>query len=288
MVECDRTEGSLADLGVHIKPRVGREGIDPIYVRYVSTFLKVINQTPAAPEAAEGRRKARMALWRLYLSHALPRCQFTAMCVYVHLCASLPIKQATARFFASRRDNALKQIKATADQLSKLRDALRLEAESARALFQSHEIDYLAQTILSLLASSLRRIEANINSRKDLSRLGGYFASRAIIMRRFRASMIDCSHPKGRRATAAELELLLPVLHEAITGAIPNPKNQKLYLSNNSYKHKSRLARGNTLAALNAVMSTSRNTPLSAEELIAVTNTLLDVWDIGVFDPASD
>jgi hypothetical protein len=173
-----------------------------------------------------------------------------AMCTYVHLCASVPQEQSQAASFIERRSKAAKAIDSTTRQLQTLSNALIDEEAMATRQYGFLDLNKELRGIVSLMAASVEAIQQIQKIRQHsfyLDRMIGHYA---LLIRKARSGILSPPHPKGRRATAADAEHILPLLHEAMTGSAPSQAIEVYYRENNTSRDMARFFHEETKAKL--------------------------------------
>jgi hypothetical protein len=178
-----------------------------------------------------------------------------AMCTYVGLNASQGEMREDAESFINRRFESAKQADSTAKQVSALRTALMDEEISALHRFGFPELNKELYLVLDLISACIEAIQ-------DVQRIRQFSFSllrtqrlQAAQIKMARDQALNSERHKGNRASARDLEVILPVLHEAITGAPPNDKAATTYKENNMTKDALRLREEKTIAKLQSMVN---------------------------------
>ena len=256
--------------------------MDPAaYCRLIERFVAVLNRRP------EGRsrelRLARACVWRLYQDRALPRCQMTAMCAYVGLCATIPEIQAGYASFLETTSASNKHLGNVLEHVEESRRALDREAIATKILFGDLSIDWERHQTLTLLSNCLRHSYARDNASHTLVSVRAHSTLYSDLVRTYRAAILAPPHQLRQHATASEAETILRILHEALTGEAPSIGAAKYYRAQNTMRDKSRYRRSKS--TLDGLLEGPDRIKMSPQIQIALTKTLLEAMCLTPREP---
>ena len=225
----------------------------PEYSAYIDQFLRTLNTRPSDPIESRQIALARKTVRDLYESRALPRCQMLAMCTYVNLCAAKPISERLAKSYIDTRIMSANQVRSVKTHLIKLSKALEKEQSAASQLYRFPMLNKDILLIVELMSACLPAIQEIQDIRRPFFSIADLIRRQAVLRRMARDGFLNPPHPRHLRASAADAEIILPVLHEALIGAPPDEKVITLYLENNTQRDLGRFDEEETIAKINAM-----------------------------------